>query len=86
MAASMLHPVGLSELTTSSVEEYERIALKLAHNPALLTTVKDKLARNRNTLFKTERATPQIESAYTMMWERYRGGAVSDKSKPVCIA
>jgi predicted O-linked N-acetylglucosamine transferase (SPINDLY family) len=88
MAASMLHAIGLSELTTSSLEEYERIALKLANNPALLATVKDKLARNRNTfpLFNTERATRQIESAYTMMWERYRGGAVSGKSKPICIA
>ena len=53
------------------------MALKLAHDPAYLASLRDRLARNKtNTfpLFDTERTTRQIEAAYTMMWERYQSG------------
>lgn len=82
VAASLLHSVGLEELVTRSLEEYEALALKLARAPGLLASVTEKLARNRerSPLFDTVRATRQIEAAYGVMWERYqRGQTLSDR-------
>jgi protein O-GlcNAc transferase len=63
-------------LIARSLEEYEATALKLAHDPSSLALLKNRLARNRNTspLFDTARTTRHIESAYTMMWQRYQRG------------
>jgi predicted O-linked N-acetylglucosamine transferase (SPINDLY family) len=76
VAGSVLKSVGLDELVTSSLEEYEALALKLARDPFYLASIKDRLAHNRNTfpLFNTERGTRQMESAYMTMWERYQRG------------
>jgi len=76
VGASLLKAVGLSELVTTSLEEYEALALKLAHDPALLAALKVKLASHRDSypLFDTKRFTRNIEAAYTMMWQRYQRG------------
>ena len=76
VAGSLLKAVGLDELITQSLEGYEALALKLAHDPAYLSSLKERLVRNRNSfpLFNTERTTRQIEAAYTMMWQRYQRG------------
>ena len=77
VAASLLKAVGLSELITTSLADYEALALKLAREPSLLASFKAKLARNRGThpLFDTGRFTRHIEAAYTTMWQRYQNGA-----------
>jgi predicted O-linked N-acetylglucosamine transferase (SPINDLY family) len=71
VAASLLHAVGLSELATNSLEEYEGLARKLATEPALLQSIKDKLQQNRlsTPLFDSDRFRRHIEAAYTTMWE-----------------
>src|SRR6266571_2901110 len=71
VAGSLLHAVGLTELVTDSLEDYEALALKLAQDPGLLGTLHAKLARNRSThpLFDTDRFRRHIESAYVTMWE-----------------
>ena len=71
VAASLLNAVGMSELITSSLVEYEALALKLAREPDLLAEVKTKLACNRNKypLYNTARFVRHVESAYTTMWE-----------------
>ena len=76
VAASLLKAVGLSELITTSLTEYEDLALKLAREPSLLASIKAKLARNRDTypLFDTARFARHIEAAYTTMWQRYQQG------------
>lgn len=76
MAASLLSAIGLPELVTHSLEEYEGLALELARNPERLAEIKSKLARNRGTypLFDTDRFRRHIEAAYTTMWERYQRG------------
>ena len=76
VAASLLRAVGLHELVTASLEDYEGLALKLAHDPSYLQAIKAKLMRNRDTfpLFDTARFTRHIEAAYVTMWERYRRG------------
>jgi predicted O-linked N-acetylglucosamine transferase (SPINDLY family) len=76
VAGSLLHAVGLPELVTRSLEHYEALALKLARDPALLASLRQKLAHNRERypLFDTDRFTRHIEAAYTTMWERYQRG------------
>jgi predicted O-linked N-acetylglucosamine transferase (SPINDLY family) len=76
VAASLLNAVGLPELLTSSWEDYEALALKLATSPAMLADIRAKLALNRTThpLFDTGRFRRHIESAYVTMWERYQRG------------
>jgi predicted O-linked N-acetylglucosamine transferase (SPINDLY family) len=76
MAASLLNAIGLPELITNSLEEYESLALELARNSQRLADIKSKLARNRGTypLFDTDRFRRHIEAAYVTMWERYQRG------------
>jgi protein O-GlcNAc transferase len=76
VAASLLKAIGVPELITTSLEDYEALALRLARDPALLGTIKDKLLRNRDTspLFDTARFTRHLEAAYSTMWHRYQSG------------
>jgi protein O-GlcNAc transferase len=76
VAASLLRAIGLPELITTSLDEYEALALKLANDPALLAIIKSKLSQNRETypLFDTARFTRHIEAAYVAIWERCQRG------------
>jgi len=76
MAGSLLHAVGMPELVTHSLADYEALALRLAADGALLRETKAKLARNRlrEPLFDTERFTRNLEAAYTAMWAIRRKG------------
>jgi predicted O-linked N-acetylglucosamine transferase (SPINDLY family) len=75
VAASLLHGIGLAELVTTSVADYETLALKLAQDSALLQSIRQKLQANRLTqpLFDTDRFRRHIEAAYATMldvWQR----------------
>lgn len=74
VAASLLQTVGLPELVTDSLADYEAQALMLATSPDKLTGIRTQLAHNRMThpLFDTDRFCRHIESAYITMWERYQ--------------
>ncbi len=76
VAASLLGAIGLPELVTGSLAEYEAVALALARDPQRLSAIKAKLLRNRDTkpLFDTTRHTRDLESAYATMWERHQAG------------
>jgi protein O-GlcNAc transferase len=76
MAGSLLHAVGMPELVTHSLADYEALAHRLADDRALLRETKAKLARNRlrEPLFDTARFTRNLEAAYTAMWEIRRKG------------
>jgi len=76
MAGSLLNAVGLPELITQNLDDYEALALQLAREPAVLSEIRAKLARNRSacSLFDTDRFRRHIEQAYTMMWERHQRG------------
>jgi predicted O-linked N-acetylglucosamine transferase (SPINDLY family) len=92
VAASVLHAIGLPELVTSSLAEYEELAAALALDRDRLATVKAKLMRNRETqpLFDTARFTRDLEAAYTIMWERQQDGlpaaSFAVNSTPTCDA
>ena len=74
VAGSLLQALGLPELITHSLEEYEALALKLASTPGLLASIKVRLLLHRDThaLFDTDRFRRHIEAAYASMWQRYQ--------------
>jgi len=76
VGASLLNAVGLSDLITSSLEEYEELALKLALNPDLIRDAKERLHRNRLTtpLFDIVKYTRHLEDAFDHMIQRWRSG------------
>ncbi len=76
VSSSLLQAVGLPELVTHSLAEYEALALRLATEPELLRAIREKLARNRLTypLFDTDRFRKHIEAAYLRMWENWQRG------------
>jgi protein O-GlcNAc transferase len=76
VAASLLNAVGLPELITGTLQEYEGRAAQLAAKPAMLADIRAKLARNRmsHPLFNTERYRRHLESAYQTMWNRHQRG------------
>jgi predicted O-linked N-acetylglucosamine transferase (SPINDLY family) len=76
VAASLLSAVGLPELITTSLDEYEALALRLAREPELLSSLRSRLAKNRLTcpLFDTKRHARHVEAAFTRMWEIHAGG------------
>jgi predicted O-linked N-acetylglucosamine transferase (SPINDLY family) len=92
VAASLLHAIGLPELVTASLAEYEALATALALDRNQLATIKAKLMRNRHTepLFDTARFTRDIESAYTIMWKRQQDGlpaaSFAVECTPACAA
>lgn len=76
VAGSLLRAVGLPQLVTDSLEQYEALALKLATSPSELAQIKAKLMDNRTAapLFDTARFCRHIESAYMEMWQRHQRG------------
>jgi predicted O-linked N-acetylglucosamine transferase (SPINDLY family) len=80
VAASLLNAVNLPELITTTTEEYESLAIELATDPEKLKIIKDKLASNLPTapLYDTKLFTKNLESAYTMMYDRYHQGLDPD--------
>jgi protein O-GlcNAc transferase len=76
VGASMLRAVGLPELVTESLDAYEALAFKLATDAALLSSIRGKLADNRDhcPLFDNDRFRRHIEAAYSTMWDIYRRG------------
>ena len=74
--SSILTALGLPELITHSLEEYETLAVKLACETNLLKPIRQKLKKNRKTepLFDTPRFVANLEKAYQTMVERLRSG------------
>ena len=76
VGGSMLRAVGLDELISTSLPEYEALALKLSRDSDLMLEFHARLARNRATcsLFDTARFAGQIETAYRRMHEMRMAG------------
>jgi len=76
MSSSSLTAIGLPELITYSLDEYEALAVELAGDPGRLMRIRERLAKNRlvEPLFDTPRFAKNIERAYTEMWEIYLAG------------
>jgi protein O-GlcNAc transferase len=77
VAGSLLHNVGLPQLATSDLREYEALALRLAQQRSVLADLRQQLERDRLLcpLFDTRRYAANLERAYQAMWQRYLVGA-----------
>jgi protein O-GlcNAc transferase len=75
-SASMLTALGLPELITSTLKEYESLAVDMARNPGKLKMIRQKLMKNLLTepLFNTTRFTRNLEKAYKEMWKIFATG------------
>ncbi len=85
VAASLLHAVGLPELVTASLDQYEALVVALATDRDRLQAIRRSLAANRLThpLFDTDRFRRHLEAAYTTMWDmRQRGESPRSFSVP----
>ncbi|HEY3326085.1 MAG TPA: tetratricopeptide repeat protein [Novimethylophilus sp.] len=84
VAASLLHAVGLPELITESMEQYARLALRLAQHPQQLHGLRSKLREQRTTapLFDTEAFTRDLEQLYRRMWARWLQGQPPELMEP----
>ena len=76
VAASLLRAVGMPDLVTSSLGEYEELILRIARDPALLQELRDRLQRNKASypLFDSDLYRRNIKSAYVTMWETWQRG------------
>ena len=76
VAASLLHSTGLPELVTSTIGEYEALAINLATSQDLLKSTRSRLASNRLScpLFDTGSFARHIKSAYMTMWDLWLRG------------
>ncbi|WP_283810268.1 UDP-N-acetylglucosamine-peptide N-acetylglucosaminyltransferase [Bradyrhizobium sp. Gha] len=76
VAASILTAVALPELVTRSLDDYEGLALRIAHDSELRSALRSKLASQRTTwpLFDTARMTRHVEKAFNEMWRRHCAG------------
>lgn len=77
VAASLLRAIGLPDLVTNNLEEYERLALRIARDPALLRDLGQRLQSNRGShpLFDAHLYRLNLEAAYIRMWEAWQRGA-----------
>ncbi|MGA8611337.1 MAG: tetratricopeptide repeat protein [Xanthobacteraceae bacterium] len=80
VGASLLRAIGLPEMIAETEEEYEKIAIELASDPAKLGAIRGKLARNRLTtpLFNTALFTHHMEGAYQAIYRRWQEGLPPD--------
>jgi predicted O-linked N-acetylglucosamine transferase (SPINDLY family) len=76
VATSLLREVGLNELTTATLEDYEALALALARDPERLAAIRAQLAGNISSspLFDIAGVCSAIETAYQRMVDRARAG------------
>ncbi|HEY9023235.1 MAG TPA: tetratricopeptide repeat protein [Burkholderiaceae bacterium] len=80
VAGSLLHAAGVPELVTSSLADYEALALQLARDPARIAALKARLAATRATtaLCDADAFTRNLEAIYTAMWRQSQLGGVRD--------
>lgn len=74
VSASLLRAIGLPQLITENIEDYEALAIELASDPDKLSKVKRTLSENRFTapLFDTPRFARHLEMAYEEIIMRWR--------------
>ncbi len=76
VAGTLLNAMGLPELVTHTLDDYEALALKLAQHPQPLAEIRTTVQNNRLSapLFDTPRFTRQLEAAYTAIYENWLTG------------
>jgi protein O-GlcNAc transferase len=73
VAGSLLHALGMDDLITSNLDDYQQKALQLSADTNLLAAIKQRLLQSRDCapLFDTARFTQDLEHCYQSVWQRY---------------
>ncbi len=76
VAGSLLRTLGLPELVTTHLDEYEAMAVRLARDAKQLDDLRARLRTNRTTseLFDGGQFAKNLEKAYETMWQIYASG------------
>ena len=76
VSASFLNTMMLPELITTSYEEYEKFANKIAKDKNYLNVLKNKILENKSksSLYDIKLFTKNLEKAYFLMFEKYIKG------------
>ncbi|MCU0525029.1 MAG: tetratricopeptide repeat protein, partial [Elainella sp. Prado103] len=76
VGASLLHAIGLPDLITHSLEEYEQFAVHLATHKTALKAFQHWLGHRRSTcaLFNTAQTIRDLESGYALIWQQHQAG------------
>lgn len=84
VAASLVTAAGVPELITTSLDEYEALALRLATEPDLLAALRARLReqRSRCALFDSERYAANLEALFHRMYERWQHGQPPEQLAP----
>ena len=72
VAGSILHAMGMPELATHSLDDYESLAFRLATTPDVLADIKVRLQANRRdcALLDTAGFCRNLEATYIAMWRK----------------
>ena len=84
--ATLANAIGIPEVVTTSLEDFEELAVKLANNRDLYRSLRQRVESNRDTapLFDRERYTRHLERAIDLMWEQaVRGGTGHQRVTPL---
>lgn len=81
VAGSLLHAIGVPELITHSLDEYESLALRLALSPNELGAMRQRIRGNKTScsLFDTAGFCRNLEAAYIAMWRQTQLGGIQDE-------
>lgn len=73
LAGSQLNAIGLPELVTASLKDYEAMALHLARDPTALASIRERLASNKRSysLFDMARYTRDFENGLDAIWRTH---------------
>jgi protein O-GlcNAc transferase len=80
VSASVLTAAGLPDLITTSLDDYYRLALRLAHDRDAIAQLKTRVQDQcrSSALFDTTRFTRNLEAVFVAIWERHRDGLPPD--------
>jgi predicted O-linked N-acetylglucosamine transferase (SPINDLY family) len=80
ISASVVAGAGLSELVTTSLDDYYALALRLATNEGARDVIRARLKEQRHSaaLFDTKRFTGHLDAAFLAIWDRHQAGLPPD--------
>ena len=76
VSASLSKAIGVPEMVTTTLEEYEELAVALALDLDRLWAIRNKISEGRfnKPLFDTKRQTKNLEEGFRLMWNRHEQG------------
>jgi len=88
VGASLLTALGLPELITTTLDDYEALALKFARDKEAREVLRHRLIRQRaaSALFDTKRFCSHLEEAFALAWDRHCRGERPDSFSVASLA